>query len=203
LIVYSIEAAMESGVVEKVIVSTDCEKTAEISRLHGAEVPFIRPQYLARDDSRGIDVVLHAIEWLEQNAEPYDIVTVLQPTSPLRTAEDIKSAFRMLESKKADAVVSVVECEHSPLWANIIPKDHSLSNFISEDLVNRNRQELDTYYRLNGAIYMGWWNYVKENKGWFSNKSYAYIMPRIRSVDIDDEIDFNIVSNILNMKGKI
>jgi len=196
LIAWTIEAAIASGVFSKVIVSTDSEEIADISVKYGAQAPFIRPDSLASDSAKGMDVVIHAMGWMEQHGHVFDSIALLQPTSPLRNAEDIVNVVKMCAEKKANAIVSVVECEHHPFWSNLLPSDLSMSNFIDCRAKNTNRQDLPRFYRLNGAIYMAKWEYLKATPNWFSDKTYAYIMPRERSVDIDDMIDFRLAEII-------
>ncbi len=155
LIEWTINAGKESKYLDVVCVSTEEKDIAEISLQVGAEVPFLRPPELATDSASTIGVVEHCIGFYKNSREAeYDFVVLLQPTSPLRTAADIDSAIKYLIEKKADAVVSVCESEHSPLWSNTLPSDLSMNDFLSGDLLNRRSQELPKYYRLNGAIYI-------------------------------------------------
>ena len=104
----------------------------------------------------------------------------------------------MLETKKADAVVSVCEMDHSPLWSNTLPKDLSMNDFIKEEVKNKRSQDLDKYYRLNGAIYICKIDkFLKENTLFLKNNIFAYIMDRKSSVDIDDEIDFKLAEVLI------
>jgi len=191
LIAWTIEQALASKYLDRVVVSTDDKKIAEISKKYGAGVPFMRPKELAEDNAKGIDVVLHVISRLKENnkKKSYDLIMLLQPTSPLRTKEDIDKAMKLLFLKEANAIVSVCEVDHHPLWSNTLPEDGCMKNFISQEITNKNRQELPVFYRLNGAIYLAYCNYVKEQKSFIGEKTFAYIMPKERSIDIDDEID--------------
>ena len=173
-------------------VSTDDKEIAEISKKYGAEVPFIRSKELTGDNAKGIDVVLHAIDWFRENnkRKQYDLIMLLQPTSPLRITEDIDKAIEFLFLKEAKAIVSICEVDHHPLWANTLPEDGCMKDFIRQEIMNKNRQELPVFYRLNGAIYLAYCNYIKEQKSFFGNETFAYIMPHIRSIDIDSEVDY-------------
>ena len=194
LIAWTIEQALASKYLDKVVVSTDDEKIAEISKKYGAEVPFIRPRELATDEAKGIDVILHAINWLKENdkQKQYDLIILLQPTSPLRTREDIDKAIEFLFLKEAKSIVSVCEVDQHPLWSNTLPEDGCMKNFIRQEIMNINRQKLPVFYRLNGAIYLAYCNYIKEQKSFFGKNTFAYIMPKSRSMDIDDEVDFKL-----------
>ena len=201
LIAWTIEQAKKSSYLDKIVVSTDDKEIADISKKYGAEVPFSRPKELATDDAKSIDAIFHALEWLRQNREVYDIVVMLQPTSPLREAEDIDKAIELLMSKDAEGVVSVCRAEHPPLWSNTIPEDGCMKNFLAKKIMNTPRQALPVYYRLNGAVYLGYCDYLKKIKGFFGDKTYAYIMPSGRSTDIDTEMDFDFVEYFMS-KGK-
>jgi CMP-N,N'-diacetyllegionaminic acid synthase len=196
MINYTIEAALESEVFSNVVVSTDSQKYADIAGKAGAEVPFIRPDNLAKDESTTNDVILHAISEMENTNDEYDCFMLLQPTSPLRTAENIKKAYSLFKEKNANAVVSVCETEHSPLWSSTLDNSLSLDNFLNKN-EDKRRQELPTYYRLNGAIYLTKVNYYKKYKDFYLNKSYAYIMNKRESVDVDDIIDFRLTEILM------
>ena len=190
LISYTITAAVESGVFKKVIVSTDSREIADIAVQCGAEVPFLRPKEISGDLTSSDDVILHALSYYRENGIKFDEVCKLQPTSPFRDGNHIKEAYQLFCSKKADFLVSVCECEHSPLWAGIIGEDLRLDDFISDDIKRACRQELPTYYRLNGAIYMGKTEAFTNNKSFLGKNSVAYIMNQEKSVDIDSHLDF-------------
>lgn len=197
LIAWTIEQANSSKYLEKVFVSTDDEEIAKISKNYGAEVPFIRPKELATDDAKGVDVVMHAIEWLEMNNNFYDLIMLLQPTSPLRTTEDIDNTIELLFSKKAKAIISVCEAEHHPSWTNILPPDDCMKNFLRPEIMNKNRQELPIFYRLNGAIYLAYCCYLKTLRSFFGEETYAYKMHRGSSIDIDNDVDFKFAEFLL------
>lgn len=201
LIAWTIEQALASRYLDRLVVSTDDKEIAEISKKYGADVPFMRPKELAKDNAKGIDVVLHAIYWLKENdnRRQYDLIILLQPTSPLKTTEDIDKAIELLFLKEAKAIVSVCEVDHHPLWANTLPEDGCMKDFIKQEIMNKNRQELPVFYRLNGAIYLAYCNYIKKQKSFFGEKTFAYIMPKSRSVDIDDEIDFKLAEILMKV----
>lgn len=192
LIAWTIEAALKSKYISDVIVSTDDIEIANVSEEYGADVPFMRPQELSSDKATSIAVVEHAINFSKVNlSKEYDFILLLQPTSPLRISKDIDNAIELLVRKKADSIVSMCECEHSPLWSNTLPEDHNINDFDKEEIKNQRSQDLPTYYRYNGAIYLSRVNRLLKDKDFsFRSKSYAYIMPMNRSVDIDNELDF-------------
>ncbi|VVB88561.1 3-deoxy-manno-octulosonate cytidylyltransferase [uncultured archaeon] len=197
LIAWTIEQALSSKYLDRVIVSTDDEEIAEVSKKYGAKVPFVRPKELASDEAKGIDVVLHAIDWIERNNTPYDLILLLQPTSPNRISKDIDNSIELLFQKNARSIVSVCETEHHPYWSNILPHDSCMKDFIRMETMDKNRQEFPTFYRLNGAIYLAYSDYLKINKSFFGNDTFAYQMPIERSIDIDTEIDFRFAECLL------
>lgn len=198
LIAWTIERARQSRYIDRIIVSTEDRHIAAVSRKFGAEVPFMRPKKLAGDTANGMDVVFHSIAWMETNSDRFDLILLLQPTSPLRTADDIDAAIELLFSKKAKAVVSICESEHHPYWANTIPESGSMKGFIEPEIKNKNRQELPVFYRLNGALYIAYINYLSSNKSFLGDETFAYVMPPERSVDIDTHLDFIIADALLD-----
>lgn len=198
LLAYSILAARESGKFDVIHVSTDSEEYAEIAKKWGADVPFLRPSKLAGDTSTTRDATLYSVNEYKKMGYCFDTITTLQPTSPLRTSEDIMGAFGLFESKKANAVISVCEAEHPPMWSNVLTEDGNMIHFLETDNEDR-RQDLPQYYRLNGAIYLSKLDYYIKESSLYNDKCYAYIMPKERSVDIDDAFDFFMAESI--MKG--
>ena len=191
LIGYTIEAAKRSGIFEKIIVSTDSKKYAKIAKGYGADIPFIRDTELSGDNASTVDVILDCILKLEMIGEVYDYFILLQPTSPLRNEDDIVQAMELLLSKKAKAVVSVCEVEHSSNLNIILDETKSMSGFMKDLRIVR-RQDFKKEYRLNGAIYIASIEYYKKHKTFYEEDSFAYVMPKERSIDIDSLMDFNI-----------
>lgn len=198
LLAYSIEAAKESNLFDEIMVSTDSEKYVEIARSFGAHVPFLRSEVNSSDKAGSWDVVLEVLENYQKLGKIFNSVCLLQPTSPLRTAQDIIEAYRLLETKKADAITSVCEADHSPLWTMTLPESQSLGEFRKQTNV-KPRQQLPSYYRLNGAIYIRKVNYINEKIQILDSNEFAYIMHREHSVDIDTELDFTIAKSIINI----
>lgn len=193
LIAHTIVEAKKSKYIDKVIVSTDDDKIVEISKKYGAEVPFIRPAELSNDTADSISVLKHSIEFFNNE---YDYIVLLQPTSPLRKTEDIDGAIELLNND-IEAVVSVCETEHSPLWANTLPVNKSMKDFIKEEVKNKRSQDLPTYYRLNGAIYVADIKYLYKLNGFIGEKTNAFVMSQKHSVDIDTELDFKLAEIII------
>ncbi len=192
LIAWTIESALESKYIDRVIVSTDDNDIATISKKYGADVPFMRPNNLATDESTSIDVVLHSIDYFEKVGEKYDYIILLQPTSPFRTAEDIDKSLDYMVFKKAGCVVSVCKVDHPTKWCNSLPADSSLNNFLSENIIHKRSQDFQAEFRINGAIYINKVESILEERSMYSETdAYAYIMKRINSIDIDSQYDFD------------
>ncbi len=202
LIAWTIREAKRSKYLDEVLVSTDCERTAGISRTYGATVPFLRPERLATDTAKAMEVILHALDYLQRRGQWYDLLMYLQPTSPLRTAEDIDVATEVLLSSNAKAIVSVSEADMNPNTVNILPSDRCMKNFLKPEFANTNRQDHQVYYRINGAIYLAFSQYLKSHKTFFGNETYAYVMSRDRSIDIDNEIDFKFAEIMLSIERR-
>ena len=195
LIGYSIKAAKESGLFSHIMVSTDSEIYAQIARELGAEVPFLRSQETSSDNAGSWDVVK---EVLRGYAEYFDTVCLLQPTSPLRKAEDIIAGYKELEEKVADAITAVCEMDHSPLWSTPLDETLSLAP-LRKQLADVPRQMLKTYYRINGALYIRRVEYTIDSIKLISSNEFAYIMDRMHSVDIDTIDDFEYAEFLMRM----
>lgn len=203
LIAYSISAAQKSSYVDEIIVSTDSFDIAEVAKKFGAKVPFMRPDHLAQDTSLGIDVVKHALSFFQDNNLSCDVLVLLQPTSPFRSPEDIDNCIRSLvDNSERSCVVSVSKTEHHPLWANTLPESLSLSNFLRDEVKNKNRQSLPDYYRLNGALYCVYPEYLFSQNSFWGIGTYAFVMPPERSTDIDSIIDFDFAEFIYSKNGR-
>lgn len=196
LIAWTIEAALKCEYIDEVVVSTDSELIIKVAEEFGAKVPFVRPKSLSGDMATTDDVVLHAIE--ELKLSPSDVIVLLQPTSPLRNVSDIDSSLKELKYSEVLGVVSVCKCEHSPLWSNILPENLSMEGFIKTDISTKRSQDLPTFYRLNGAIYAYKVSYLTKFKmRHYSKNIKSSIMPIERSVDIDNQFDFDFANFLM------
>lgn len=195
LIAYTIEAAIESNIFQEVMVSTDSKEYGNIAKKWGARVPFLRNEKLSDDIASSWDVVNDVIEKYKNLGLEFDTITLLQPTSPLRTSKDIIEGYKLFNEKSADSVIGVCEVEHSPIWQNTLPQDNSMYNFIKPEYIGVCRQKLPKYYRVNGALYIVKINKIRELYG---KNSYALLMEREKSIDIDIEVDFIIAEKLLS-----
>lgn len=194
LIAWSIEAGLKSKYIDKVLVTSDDDEILEVSKIYGSDT-IKRPAELASDTSTTFDAIKHAID----NTKNYDYIVLLQPTSPLRDEKHIDEAVELLMKKYAEAMISVSEMDHSPLWSNILPDNMSMGGFLRDEVLNKRSQDLPTYYRLNGAIYICKTARLLQEKSFFIKDSiYAYAMDRESSIDIDEKIDFIIAKAILH-----
>jgi CMP-N-acetylneuraminic acid synthetase len=192
LIAWTIEAALRSSGLAKVIVSTDDDEIAAAARAVGAEVPFRRPAELAADNTPGVEPVLHAIDQLPE----HDAVLLLQPTSPLRTAGDIDALLAVAERTGAPSIVSVCEPDHHPAWMYRLGDGAVLEPLMPSPVVAR-RQDLPTAYALNGAMYFAHCNWLRLNRAFLGPETVGHPMPPERSVDIDTWFDWRLAEMLL------
>lgn len=194
LIAWSIEAGLNSKYIDNVVVSSDDDEILNIAKKYNTDI-INRPSNLASDTATTFDAIKHTIE----NSKQYDYIVLLQATSPLRGAKHIDEAIELLEEKGAEAIVSVCEMDHSPLWSNTLDNSLSMNRFLRDEVLNKRSQDLEKYYRLNGAIYICKTDKLLKEKSFFiKDKIFAFKMDRESSVDIDEEIDFKIVKVLLN-----
>lgn len=195
LISWTIESAKKSTYIDKVVVSTDCAEIDCIAQKYKSSMPLLRPEYLSGDNTTTVDVVKYV---LSEESTEFDIIILLQPTSPLRTYVHIDEACALYSSKCASGIISVCLSEHSPIWTNTIGEDMDISNFIPDKYKNIRSQELPNYYRLNGAIYISSKDdLIAESSFMLKSNIYAYEMDSISSVDIDEEKDFYMADYIM------
>lgn len=200
LIAHTIEAALKSKKITKIIISTDDEEIAKVCRKY-VDIPFMRPVELAQDDSLIIDTYIYTVEKTnEMFGTNYDSVIALLPTCPFRTAEDIDKAIKIFEEKKADSVISFYKSEHPMQWYRKIDKDGVLRAVLPEGNRLANRQEEEKTYLPNGAVYVfNIANTLKKNI-YYTDKTYPYLMPIERSVDIDYLSDFQYAQFLMQKK---
>jgi len=204
LIGYAIEEAIKSKFIDRVLVSTDSEEIARIAKLEGAEVPELRPTKLASDNALAIDTYLYTCEYLnskeKRNIEDF---IVLQPTSPLRSADDIDNSISLYHKNSADSVISVVENDHPIQWNKVITTDGKLENFVKDSENNLNRQAYEKQYVPNGAIYIFNYKYLKQTRSYYSTNTFPYIMSKENSIDIDNLFDFELAEFVLKRRKKL
>lgn len=188
LIAWTVTAAQEAQCVDRVVLSSDDDEIMAVAATWGCDVPFRRPGELASDTASSMDVVLHALDQLPG----YDYVALLQPTSPLRNAADIDAAFALLQASGAPSCVSVCEAEQSPYWMYRLAENGKLHALLPERSTASRRQDLPPVYVLNGAIYIARVDWLRATGSFLAEECIAYLMPRERSIDIDNVEDFEI-----------
>jgi N-acylneuraminate cytidylyltransferase/CMP-N,N'-diacetyllegionaminic acid synthase len=197
LIAWTIEAARQSHVLERVIVSTDDERIAAVSRKWGAEVPFLRPKKLAKDDTPTLPVLKHAVSFLKSN-EGYipDVIVLLQPTSPLRNAKHIRQAVSLFQKTKADSVVSVCIAKQNPHWMMRL-KGNRVHPFMTNGKEYERRQNLPSAHYVNGAIYVTRYPVLMEKNKILGHDTRALVMDAESSIDIDTSLDFKVAEALM------
>tara|TARA_Y100000310_G_scaffold273723_1_gene289382 strand:- start:6 stop:722 length:717 start_codon:yes stop_codon:yes gene_type:complete len=202
LIAYTIEAANHSEYINKLVLSTDDLEIAQVCSNQGVEIPFMRPAELATDTALAIDTYIYTFNRLKNEFDyQADIIVILQPTSPLRTTEDIDNAIKIFLDKQADSVISVCELEHPIERARIIDENGKIGNYNKGEVVVKNRADYRKVFSPNGTVSVVSPKLILEKK-FYSKNTYSYIMPRERSIDIDNQFDFDIAEFLVRMKSE-
>ena len=193
LIAWTIEEAKKSKYIDRIILSSEDKEIISVAETYGCEVPFIRPIELAKDDTLGVEPIIHAINALDKK---YDYVCLLQPTSPLRRVEHIDGCIKKGALKNAVSCVSVQEVEKHPYWMyKIDNSDYLIPLF--EDRFESRRQDLQKVYALNGAVYFTKSKLIIETSLFIDKNTVAFCMDGKSSIDIDNDYDFYLAENIL------
>lgn len=184
-----------------IVLSTDCEKIAKVGKEYGAEVPFMRPNNLATDTSSSIDVINHAIKFLKKENRVYDILVLIEPTSPLRDPEDIDKAIKtLIESKAGESIVGIgkTECAH-PDFLVSIGENNLTKKYIQQDAVKR-RQDIEDLYFYEGSFYITTIDSLNRNNGFYHEKTLGFVIPKWKSIEIDDIYDFIMCEALMKAK---
>lgn len=191
LIVYTIRAALSCPVCTDVVVSTDDPEIREIALAHGAQAPFLRPAELATDTALAIPTIQHAVGEMEaRRGRPYDYIVMLQPTTPLRSADDLTEALGRLVDSDADGIISVIDVDNEhPMKMKKFVGEH-LIDYEKPPVENPPRQSLPPVYMVNGALYATRRDVFMEQNTFQGAQCLGYVMPAERSVNIDNELDF-------------
>jgi len=197
LIAYTLEAARAAVGITRTIVTTDAPAIADIAGQYGADVPFMRPAELAMDDTPTLPVLIHALDWLAEHEsyEP-DVLVLLQPTSPLRTAADIDAAVGLLDHE-ADAVVSVSPAATHPALVRRVTDDGHLLPYAEGIELPTRRQDAPPAYAINGAIYVIRPDVLRSRLTWYTENTLAYVMPAERAMDVDESFDLELLRALL------
>ncbi|MDC3170839.1 acylneuraminate cytidylyltransferase family protein [Prochlorococcus sp. AH-716-E13] len=192
LIYWSIKVALESSRVDRVIVSTEDEEIADLARSFSAEVPFLRPKKFSKDNSSGLEPIMHALEKIPDIKD----LLLLQPTSPLRRLEDIEGIFEKRSIHNADSAVSLTPSKKNlDLFFQIDKNMKIISD--SNNLDIKPRQQYLQKYHLNGSLYLSTRESILKNKSLITQDTIGYIMPEEFSIDIDTPLDWVIAEHLM------
>lgn len=191
MIAWSIDAAQESGVFDRIIVSTDDEEIADVARRYGAEVPFMRPEELSNDYAGTIPVIRHATEWLSNNGSPADFVCCIYATAPFIRAEDIIRGVHTLRERKGDYAFTVTKYAYPIQRALKVSPQQHISMF-SPDMFHVRSQDLEESWHDAGQFYWGTSSAWMNEKPIFSSDSHSIELPRERVQDIDTPEDWRV-----------
>jgi len=201
LIAWTIREARSSAYLDRLVVSSDDEGILAVARSFGAETPFVRPPELARDDTPGVDPVLHAVEALKPEA--YDYVVLMQPTSPLRVVADIDGCIQRCLDHDWPCLIGVTEAAISPRYIFEMGQDGLMEPVIPQKRFPTRRQELAKAYEPNGAVYVARCDWLAKTRSYLTPETRGYEMPRERSWDIDELLDFDICELLLRKAGRL
>jgi len=196
LIAWTIEASLDSKYITKTIVSSDDKEALDISKEYGANV-VRRPDDLSSDSATSESVIKHTIDYLESMGEIFDIVILLQPTSPLRNSQDIDSAFEIMFNSDATAVISTSEFDNKILKTFIETPDGFLKGVSNNEYPFMRRQDLPVVYMSNGAIYIIDVNIFNKNLSLITDRTLPYLMPANKSFDVDSESDLLSIQKLI------
>lgn len=202
LIQFTIDEANNSDYLDRIIISTDDVDIKNIVQQIGGEIPFLRPENLASDTTKTIDVMVHAIDELKSKGNVYDYVVLLQPTQPLRKCWHIDEAIEQLVDTNKENLVSVSKVREHPILMRTINSKGNLETLLKQDSTIR-RQEFSSYYKVNGAIYINKINSNFNLSTSLNDNSSPYIMAQDFDIDIDNLIDLEIFKTIINSKEKV
>jgi len=201
LIAYTIEAALKSKYISEVVVSSEDEEILKVSKKFGANI-IKRPYKLAHDVSPCEPVILNVLKELKKNKKGFDVIVLLQPTSPLRDAIDIDNAIELFFKKNATALISVYKPLHSPFKAFKLSNNGLLEGIVDSETPFKCRQDIPICYYPNGAIFIIYTKLFLKYKKLFTDKTIPYVMPEEKSIDIDTHEDVQKVLNFLNSPDK-
>lgn len=199
LLGWPINAALKSKYVDEIVLSTDSEEYKRMGLEQGANVPFLRPAEFSGDKVASIDVILHCIECLEGQSKVFDILVLLEPTSPMTEATDIDKALeKLVSSPDSTSIVGVskAECNH-PFFAYKKDEKLLLRPFMNQTGEAVRRQELDDAFYLDGSLYISSIEALKKERTFYTESTMGFEFPKWKAFEIDDEIDFEIVTILM------
>jgi CMP-N,N'-diacetyllegionaminic acid synthase len=199
LIYWPFKTLKNSKFIDKIILNTDSNKIKNLGIKMGMEVPFLRPKYLASDSAKIADVIIHTLKYFKKKNILYDYVLLLEPTSPLTSSSDINNAIKTLNknSNKADALVSVAEnISGHPKFSVKLDKNQFIKS-LDKSFFDEPRQKIDRVFFYSGNFYLSKVNTFLKKKTFYHKKTIAIVSSKMKSFEIDDELDFFIVEKIM------
>ncbi len=193
LVAWSVEQARASALIDRVVISSDDPEIIARAVAAGAEAPFVRPAELADDRASSAEVVSHALAALERR---YDLLVLLQPTSPLRSVADIDACIRRVADSGAPSCISLTEPAKSPWWMYHMDAAGRLAPLLEGGAAAR-RQDLPPVYAPNGAVYVVRVPWFLDHRAFVGDGSLGHVMPPERSIDIDTALDFRLAEAIV------
>ncbi len=187
LISYTIETAVDAGIFSEICVSTEDQEIARIARGLGASVPFVRPTELSNSSARLVDVCLHALQFYDKQGRQFPTMALLIPTSPLRTSRDIRDCYHHFKQRRADALMTYSEFEHSPYW--VLEEREGFLHPLFLEETRKGRHEQPTPYRHNGAVLLIRTDVFQRAKEFYVENLVGWYLPPPNGIDIDTELD--------------
>lgn len=207
LVAWPIAAALGSRFVDKVLCTTDDPEIRELALSHGAQAPFLRPAHLASDTASSMDAVFHAMDQLEAAGEHYDYILVLEPTSPLTESSDIDAALERLHANRAvaDAIVGICKVESThPEYDVRLASDGRISPYLAPDFRSlKRRQDIEPLFFLEGSLYIASAPALRAAGGFYHERTLGYEVPRWKSIEIDELVDFVFVEALLSHRAEL
>lgn len=199
LIAWTVEAGHDSEYLDRLILSSDDEEIMEVAEKYGCEVPFQRPSELAQDNTPSMDALLHALDRVEST----DYVVMLQPTSPLRTADDVDATIARCNKNSGTACVTVTETDKPPQWMYTLKEKNRLEPVLDRDDAITRRQEAPSIYVPNGAVYVAGTAWLREHETFYTDATIGHPMPPERSADVDTALDLAWCEMLLDESNAI
>jgi CMP-N,N'-diacetyllegionaminic acid synthase len=203
LISYTLDLVKKSSLIDEYVVSTDSEEIIDVVKEQGFIVHFKRPANLAGGKVPRLDVVRHAVHWIENlNSIKYDIIVDLGVATPLKSVDDIELAIKMLVDEKASNIISVTPSSRNPYYNMVEEINGKISIVKTPKTKLTDRRDAPKVYDMNDGVYVWWYNVLFSNNSKFNDRTRLYIMPPQRSVDIDTEFDFTLAKFLSLHKKK-
>ena len=203
LVAWSIEHCLNSPSIQETVVSTDELEIRNVALSYGAQAPFIRPVHLSSDTASSIDVLIHCLDWYREQDKCFDVVVMVEPTSPLREVSDIEKGLEKLFKIGGGSVVSVCESEGGhPSFSYFQSAESKLTPFTGVHPTNLRRQDIDPIYFLDGTFYASFVNDLYKYKSFYHEETHSIVVPKWKSLEIDDLCDFTMVEAVMKLKDE-